>query len=80
MTGLAVTCTTSPFTNARTFIMTNPGQFNGMVDALKYIKKTYGVKGFFRGFGAQWARFGPYALIQFTTWEQLRYMAGIKPI
>ena len=31
-------------------------------------------------FGAQWARFGPYALIQFTTWEQLRYMAGIKPI
>jgi len=80
MTGLAVTCTTSPFTNARTFIMTNPGQFKGMADALKYIKKTYGVLGYFRGFGAQWARFGPYALIQFTTWEQLRYMAGIKPI
>ena len=57
LTGLAVTCTTSPFTNARTFIMTNPGQFKGMTDALKYIKKTYGVMGFFRGI---WSSMGPF--------------------
>ena len=33
-TGLAVTCTTSPFTNARTVIMTRPGEFSGMFSAL----------------------------------------------
>lgn len=33
-TGLAVTCTTSPFTNARTVIMTRPGEFSSMLSAL----------------------------------------------
>ena len=33
-TGLAVTCTTSPFTNARTVIMTRPGEFSSMFAAL----------------------------------------------
>lgn len=80
ITGLAITCSSSPFTNARTVIMTNPGKFTGLLPALGHIWKTNGPLGFFRGFSAQWARLGPYALIQFCCWEQLRYYAGLKPI
>jgi len=80
ITGLVVTCTTSPLTNARTVIMTSPGKFSGMLDAMNHIRTTHGLLGFYRGWGAQWARFGPYACIQFLTWEQLRYSFNIKPI
>jgi len=79
-TGLAMTCTTSPFTNARTMIMTSPGKFSGMANCLMYIVKTHGLTGVYRGFGAQWARFCPYATIQFVTLEQLRYWCNISPI
>ncbi|KAJ1620476.1 mitochondrial carrier domain-containing protein [Pavlovales sp. CCMP2436] len=34
----------------------------------------------YAGFGAQWARFGPYAIIQFIAWEKLRALCGIPPI
>ncbi|CAG5113623.1 Oidioi.mRNA.OKI2018_I69.chr2.g7713.t1.cds [Oikopleura dioica] len=80
ITGFAITCSSSPFTNARTMIMTNPGKFSGMPAALVYIVRNNGYLGLFRGFSAQWARFGPYALIQFFCWEQLRYFFGMKPI
>jgi len=79
-TGFAMTCTTSPFTNARTMIMTNPGKFSGMANCLLYIVKTHGITGVYRGFGAQWSRFCPYATIQFISLEQLRYWCNINPI
>lgn len=79
-TGLAVTMTTSAFTNAKTQIMANPGKFKGTGDALAFIVRTHGVMGLYRGFAAQWARFGPYALVQFITWEQLRFLTGMPGI
>lgn len=80
ITGFAITCSSSPFTNARTMIMTQPGKFNGMPSALMYIVRHNGYLGLFRGFSAQWARFGPYAIIQFFCWEQLRYYCNMDPI
>ena len=84
VTGLAVTMTTSPVTNARTHIMCNPpGKFRGTLHCWSDIIRTQvrrhqavhqqrlwirllteavvqGPLGLYRGFGAQWARFGPY--------------------
>lgn len=79
VTGLAVTCTTSPVTNARTHIMTNPpGTFRGTLHCWSDIVSKQGPLGLYRGFGAQWARFGPYAIVQFLVWERLRLMCGME--
>merc|ERR1712086_1146334 len=81
ITGLAVTVTTSPATNAKTLIMSSPpGTYNGIVHCLSDIAKKQGPMGLFRGFGAQWARIGPYAMVQFTMWEKLRSLCGMRPI
>jgi len=79
--GLATTITTSPATNARTMIMASPpGTYNGMMGCIAEIIRAQGPLGLFRGFAAQWLRFGPYAVVQFTVWEQLRLLCGIKPL
>ena len=137
LTGLAVTLTTSAFTNARTHIMSNPvrhtpasvsvsalavalasanlrnqgsmltvgpspvfsrdsrapghplilslvlsrapsqGKYNSMLHCLMDIVRMHGPLGLYRGFFAQWARFGPYATVQFLVWEQLRFLCGL---
>ena len=79
--GLAITCTTSPLTNARTHMMAHPGKYKSLPAALGGIVVDHGIlRGLFRGFAAQWARFGPYALIQFLAWEQLRHLCGMPAI
>ena len=81
LTGLATTITTSPATNARTMIMASPpGTYSGMLGCMAEIVKQQGPAGLFRGFAAQWLRFGPYAVVQFVVWERLRVMCGMKPI
>lgn len=80
LTGLAVTMTTSAFTNARTHIMSNPGKYSGMFHCLVDIVRMHGPLGLYRGFFAQWARFGPYATVQFLVWEQLRFLCGLPGI
>ena len=57
-----------------------PGRFKHLGDALLFIVQERGPLGLFRGFGAQWARFGPYAVVQYYTWEQLRLLAGMRPL
>jgi hypothetical protein len=81
VTGLAITVTTSPATNMQTIIMSGnaPGG-GGMLGAATDIMRRQGPKGFFRGFGMQWARFGPYAVVQFAVWESLRNMCGMSSI
>jgi solute carrier family 25 protein 14/30 len=80
-TGLAITVTTSPATNMQTLIMSgNVGGGGGMVNAAAEILRRQGPVGFFRGFGMQWARFGPYAVVQFAVWESLRNACGIGAI
>eukprot|EP00619_Florenciella_sp_RCC1007_P000592 CAMPEP_0205906932 /NCGR_PEP_ID=MMETSP1325-20131115/2222_1 /ASSEMBLY_ACC=CAM_ASM_000708 /TAXON_ID=236786 /ORGANISM="Florenciella sp., Strain RCC1007" /LENGTH=143 /DNA_ID=CAMNT_0053272979 /DNA_START=130 /DNA_END=561 /DNA_ORIENTATION=- len=80
VTGLAVTTTTSAFTNARTHMMSNPGKYTGMLACMADVVRTLGPLGLYRGFMAQWARFGPYATVQFIVWEQLRFMCGLPGI
>jgi hypothetical protein len=81
VTGLAVSLTTSPVTNARTHIMSAPpGTYSSTFHCWADIIRTQGPLGLYRGFGAQWARFGPYAIVQFLVWEQLRKAVGMKSI
>jgi hypothetical protein len=62
-------------------IMTSPpGTYSGMLGCISSIVAQQGPLGLFRGFAAQWLRFGPYAVVQFTAWEQLRALCGMKPI
>lgn len=60
--------------------MASPGRFSGLPSALVHVGRTYGPLGYFRGFAAQWARFGPYATVQFVCWEQLRSWSGLPGI
>jgi solute carrier family 25 protein 14/30 len=39
-----------------------------------------GFKGFFKGLTAQWARLGPFTIIQLMVWEKLRNFYGMKGI
>lgn len=80
VTGLAITVTTSPATNVQTMIMSGRAGSDGMLSASAHILRTQGPVGFFRGFGMQWARFGPYAVVQFAVWESLRKACGIEAI
>ena len=52
----------------------------GMLGAAADIMRRQGPVGFFRGFGMQWARFGPYAVVQFAVWESLRNVCGMGGI
>ena len=79
--GLAITVATSPATNARVLWMASePGTFRHLGHALGHIVATRGPGGLFRGFSAQWARFGPYALVHYFAWEQMRLLAGMRPL
>jgi hypothetical protein len=60
--------------------MANPGKFKSLPSVLLHIGRTYGPFGYFRGFAAQWARFGPYGTVQFIGWEQLRIWTGLPGI
>ena len=82
VTGLAITVTTSPATNMQTIIMSgnSAGGGGGMLAAASDIMRRQGPVGFFRGFGMQWARFGPYAVVQFAVWESLRNLCGMGGI
>ena len=76
--GLAITITTSPATNARTMIMAGEVPAGtGMLSAVKLILRNQGPVGLYRGFGMQWLRFGPYAVVQFAAWEYLRLLCGM---
>jgi len=79
--GLALTCTTSPATNARTMIMAHPaGTYSGVLGCMVAIVRTQGLVGLYRGFAAQWLRFAPYNVCQFLVWEQLRKLSGLRPL
>ena len=43
--------------------------FSGINDAFKYVWKTEGVPGFFKGFRAEAIRIVPYSAIQFCVYE-----------
>jgi len=87
MSGLCVALTTSPVDFCRTRLMTakdfskktgKPTEFKNGLDVVIKTLKNEGPRAFYRGFLPQWYRFAPYAILQFTIWEQLSTWYGIS--
>ncbi len=54
--------------------------YTGVVDCIVKTVKTEGIRAFYKGFTAQWMRFGPFNIVQLMTWEKLREYYGMKGI
>ncbi len=48
--------------------------YNGMWDCLVKVYRAEGLRGFFKGLPAHYARLGPHTVLTFTIWEQLKSM------
>jgi hypothetical protein len=53
-------------------------QYRGMVDCAVQTVRQEGVRAMYKGFWPTWARLGPWQLVFWVTYEQLRSLAGIK--
>ena len=51
--------------------------YNGFVDCMAKIYTNEGIRGFYKGFTAQWTRMGPFTIIQLMVWERLRKLFGM---
>lgn len=80
--GLAMTCTVSPFDRVRTALMNQGDQklYSGFVDCATKLAAQDGITSFWRGFIPMWARFAPTATIQLVTIEALYELCGFKSI
>jgi len=82
VSGLAMTCTVSPFDRIRTALMNQGDQklYTGFVDCGTKLLAQDGPASFWRGFIPMWARFAPTATIQLLTIEALYGICGLKSI
>lgn len=87
ITGLAIVLATSPVDNIKTRVYSVRNsvkdglEYNGMIDcAKKMYQNEGGLPAFYRGFGGQWARVAPLAVIQLVSWEALRKYFGFEGI
>ncbi|TNV76456.1 hypothetical protein FGO68_gene8735 [Halteria grandinella] len=85
--GIVMALATSPVDIIKTRLMNQSKssadgtcQYNGMLDCARKIRQSEGLRGFYRGFTAQWVRMGPFTIIQLMVWERLRKWYGIKGI
>ncbi|KAG0679982.1 hypothetical protein C6P40_004963 [Pichia californica] len=63
---------TMPITVIKIRFESNFYQYNSMKEAIKDIFSKYGIKGFFKGFGATCLRDAPYAGLYISSYEQLK--------
>ena len=54
--------------------------YSSTLPCLKKIYKSEGILGFYKGFIPNWLRLGPHTMITFLIFEQLRKLAGMKPV
>jgi hypothetical protein len=82
VSGLAMTCTVSPFDRVRTALMNQGDQklYSGFLDCGTQLAKRDGPLSFWRGFIPMWARFAPTATIQLLMIEALYGACGLKSI
>ena len=75
--GLVTTTITAPVDMVKTNVFVNRMQ---VWDCVVDIYKRFGVKGFFRGWGATWARQGPMTTVVFVVNEALRPVLGLQAL
>nr|WJG69184.1 mitochondrial uncoupling protein [Acanthamoeba castellanii str. Neff] len=77
--GFVATASSSPIDVVKTRVMNQPSDANGRglyyrssLDCARKLVAAEGVRGFYRGFLPNWIRLGPWNIIMFLTYEQLR--------
>lgn len=55
-------------------------KYSSPVDALRKAIQHEGLRGLYKGFIPNWLRIGPHTLVTFFVFEQLRKIAGIRPV
>jgi hypothetical protein len=86
MAGFISAAVTSPVDVVKTRVMKQPvtsdgkRQYRNTLDCMAQIIRTEGLFGFYKGFVPNWLRIGPHTIITFLIYEQLRRIAGIRPI
>eukprot|EP00644_Phytophthora_capsici_P018316 jgi/Phyca11/511844/fgenesh2_kg.PHYCAscaffold_101_\ len=80
--GLTAATASSPLDVMKTQIMneTKLGGRNVMGRAFMGVLRTEGIRGFFKGWLANWFRLGPHTIISLMAYEELRAAMGIKPV
>lgn len=77
--GAIATTLTQPLDVLKTRAMNAaPGEFNGMLDLIRYTAKL-GPMGFFKGYVPAFVRLGPQTILTFLILEQLRLKFGYMP-
>ena len=74
--GLVTTTVTAPVDMVKTNMFVNKG-YSGPWDCVKDIYSRMGVRGLFKGWGANWARQGPMTTLVFVVNEAIRPMMGL---
>eukprot|EP00040_Diaphanoeca_grandis_P019812 m.104950 g.104950 ORF g.104950 m.104950 type:complete len:370 (-) comp27606_c0_seq2:86-1195(-) len=54
-------------------------QYRGMIDVIRSVWRTDGIRGFYRGWGAGVATYGPFSAAYFMTYEQMKVWLDVSP-
>jgi len=80
--GFIAAVVTSPVDVIKTRIMNQRGQqrYTSTLDCAIKTLRTEGPLGLYKGFVPNWLRIGPHTVVTFIMFEQLRRLAGIRPV
>jgi solute carrier family 25 (mitochondrial uncoupling protein), member 8/9 len=80
ITGLITTTATNPPDVIKTHMFVGGRQQSGVLSTAQSIWRTAGLRGFFKGWTANYARLGPQTVIIFIVNERLRQLLGAKSL
>lgn len=80
LAGLVTTTVTAPVDMVKTNMFVNPQLYPTPSACIRLIVQQQGVRGLFKGWGAQWARQGPMTTVIFVVNEYLRHALGMPSI
>ncbi len=76
--GLAATTITAPVDVVKTHMYCAGSKYTSPLQCAGDIMRREGLRGFFKGWTANYARLGPQTTIMFVVMEKMRYLAGMK--
>jgi solute carrier family 25 uncoupling protein 27 len=74
--GFFASLASTPADVVKTRLMNESGVYKGSIDCFVKTAQSEGIRGLYKGFLPGWARLGPWQLVFWVTFEQLRVVAG----
>jgi solute carrier family 25 uncoupling protein 27 len=75
--GFFASLASTPADVVKTRLMNQSGVYKGSIDCFVKTAQTEGLRGLYKGFLPGWARLGPWQLVFWVTFEQLRILTGV---